>query len=395
MGNSKMSTKIITVVFILFMLSALNCGKLKGSLATSNLTSNFDQQAKGIMSTLEDSKHYFEEKLSNEDLSDEQTATIFGKAEKKLKKVTDSAIAAWKKFDNVLSKANETTKEHMEEVHQKITKKIQGIEMELGDFAGKKFNEVAKRIMSNLNNSTEYFVEMLSNRTLTDEQLGADFEKAQKKLHKVTDFALDAWKIFENVLQKANNSTREHMNAVHQKITRRIQGIEMKVRDFAEEIKHAKKEAKREKKAEAKIETEFLQGDKNIDKEAELIGADLNKFQQNFQKELDNEDSTEEQVEAILEKGEKDLEHIIDLAKGELKKFDGIFKKANNSTQEHMKKVFHRIADRLHDAEKKVGKFNHQFQIERKERHAEAEAKEEEAKEEKPEAKKEEKPAKK
>jgi len=244
MGNSKMSTKIITVVFILFMLSALNCGKLKGSLATSNLTSNFDQQAKGIMSTLEDSKHYFEEKLSNEDLSDEQTATIFGKAEKKLKKVTDSAIAAWKKFDNVLSKANETTKEHMEEVHQKITKKIQGIEMELGDFAGKKFNEVAKRIMSNLNNSTEYFVEMLSNRTLTDEQLGADFEKAQKKLHKVTDFALDAWKIFENVLQKANNSTREHMNAVHQKITRRIQGIEMKVRDFAEEIKHAKKEAK-------------------------------------------------------------------------------------------------------------------------------------------------------
>merc|ERR1712160_133511 len=33
-------------------------------------------------------------------------------------------------------------------------------------------------------------------------------------------------------------------NAVHQKITRRIQGIEMKVRDFAEEIKHAKKEAK-------------------------------------------------------------------------------------------------------------------------------------------------------
>merc|ERR1712166_1673523 len=211
---------------------------------------------KGIMSTLEDSKHYFEEKLSNEDLSDEQTATIFGKAEKKLKKVTDNAIAAWKKFDNVLSKANETTKEHMEEVHQKITKKIQGIEMELGDFAAKKFNEVAKRIMSNLNNSTEYFVEMLSNRTLTDEQLGADFEKAQKKLHKVTDFALDAWKIFENVLQKANNSTREHMNAVHQKITRRIQGIEMKVRDFAKEIKHAKKEAKSEAEEEEKPEAE-------------------------------------------------------------------------------------------------------------------------------------------
>merc|ERR1711957_1073968 len=128
------------------------------------------------------------------------------------------------------------------------TEKIQGIEMEVGDFAAKKFNEVAKRIMSNLNNSTEYFAEMLSNRSLTDEQTGADFKKAQKKLQKITDFALDAWKIFENVLQKANNSTREHMNAVHQKITRRIQGIEMKVRDFAEEIKNAKKEAKREKK---------------------------------------------------------------------------------------------------------------------------------------------------
>merc|ERR1711957_1004602 len=195
------------------------------------------------MSTLEDSKHYFEEKLSK-DLSDEQTATIFGKAEKKLKKVTDSAINAWKSFDNVLSKANNPTKEHMEEVHQKITEKIQGIEMEVGDFAAKKFNEVAKRIMSNLNNSTEYFAEMLSNRSLTDEQTGADFKKAQKKLRKITDFALDARKIFENDLQKANNSTREHMNAVHQKITRRIQGIEMKVRDFAEEIKHAKKEAK-------------------------------------------------------------------------------------------------------------------------------------------------------
>merc|ERR1711957_1038760 len=182
MGNfKKMTTKIITVVFTLFMLSALNCGKLKGS------PSKFDQQAKGIMSTLDDSQHYFEEKLSNEDSSDEQTATIFGKAEKKLKKVTE---------------------------------KIQGIEMEVGDFAAKKFNEVAKRIMSNLNNSTEYFAEMLSNRTLTDESTGADFKKAQKKLRKITDFALDAWKIFENVLQKANNSTREHMNAIHQKITK-------------------------------------------------------------------------------------------------------------------------------------------------------------------------------
>merc|ERR1711957_335706 len=128
------------------------------------------------------------------------------------------------------------------------TEKIQGIEMEVGDFAAKKFNEVAKRIMSNLNNSTKYFAEMLSNRSLTDESTGADFKKAQKKLRKITDFALDAWKIFENVLQKANNSTREHMNAIHQKITKRIQGIEMKVRDFAKEIKHAKKEAKREKK---------------------------------------------------------------------------------------------------------------------------------------------------
>jgi len=271
MGNfKKMTTKIITVVFTLFMLSALNCGKLKGS------PSEFDQQAKGIMSTLEDSKHYFEEKLSNEDLSDEQTATIFGKAEKKLKKVTDNAIAAWKKFDNVLSKANETTKEHMEEVHQKITKKIQGIEMELGDFAGKKFNEVAKRIMSNLNNSTEYFAELLSNRTLTDESTGADFEKAQKKLHKVTDFALDAWKIFENVLQKANNSTREHMNAVHQKITRRIQGIEMKVRDFAEEIKNAKKEAKREKKPVAEYiaeEEEKSEAKDNNEKKPFMMGG--------------------------------------------------------------------------------------------------------------------------
>jgi len=66
------------------------------------------------------------------------------------------------------------------------------------------------------------------------------------------------------------------MNAVHQKITRRIQGIEMKVRDFAEEIKNAKKEAKREKKPVAEYiaeEEEKSEAKDNNEKKPFMMGG--------------------------------------------------------------------------------------------------------------------------
>merc|ERR1711957_920586 len=142
-----------------------------------------------------------------------------------------------------------------------------------------------------------------------------------------------------------------------------------------EEKKAKKSEAKGEKKP-AKIETEFLQlsllGDKNIDKVFELMGAYLNKFQQDFQNKLNNGDPTEKQVKAILKKGEDDLENITDKAKVIFKSFGGIFKKANNSTKEHMKTVFQRFTKRIQGAEKMVGRFNRRFKIEKKEKKAEA-----------------------
>merc|ERR1711957_584246 len=150
-----------------------------------------------------------------------------------------------------------------------------------------------------------------------------------------------------------------------------------------EEEKKAKKEEKKAKKSEAKgekkpakIETEFLQlsllGDKNIDKVFKLMGAYLNKFQQDFQNKLNNGDPTEKQVKAILKKGEDDLENITDKAKVIFKSFGGIFKKANNSTKEHMKTVFQRFTKRIQGAEKMVGRFNRRFKIEKKEKKAEA-----------------------
>merc|ERR1712160_13123 len=123
MGNSKMSTKIINIVFTLFlMLSFLNCGKLKCG------PSKFDQEAKGIISNINNFQQYFKEMLSSKNLTKEKTKAIFEKAQKKLQELTDSAKDSWKSFDDVLQKANKKTKEHMNEVHQKITEKIEGVE---------------------------------------------------------------------------------------------------------------------------------------------------------------------------------------------------------------------------------------------------------------------------
>merc|ERR1711957_1123867 len=88
-----------------------------------------------------------------------------------------------------------------------------------------------------------------------------------------------------------------------------------------EEKKAKKSEAKGEKKP-TKIGTEFLQlsllGDKNIDKVFELMGAYLNKFQQDFQNKLNNGDPTEKQKKKpkpSLKKPKKNYKNLLILLK--------------------------------------------------------------------------------
>merc|ERR1712032_1159004 len=133
MGNSKKicQPNFFTIVFVLCMLSAFNCGRLQGS------ENDFDKVANGIEAKLAAFKQKFKNIFAQKNLTEEQQHKVLGNLGKNFYEIVDNANEKWKSFQGQLKKADNSTREHMMKKFHEITEKVHEIE-DIGEDEEKK-----------------------------------------------------------------------------------------------------------------------------------------------------------------------------------------------------------------------------------------------------------------
>merc|ERR1712032_997155 len=123
-GNSKKicQPNFFTIVFVLCMLSAFNCGRLQGS------ENDFDKVANGIEAKLAAFKQKFKNIFAQKNLTEEQQHKVLGNLGKNFYEIVENANKKWKSFQGQLKKADNSTREHMMKKFHEITEKVHEIE---------------------------------------------------------------------------------------------------------------------------------------------------------------------------------------------------------------------------------------------------------------------------
>merc|ERR1712032_231514 len=98
--KKNMSTKFFTIVFVLCMLSAFNCGILQGS------ENDFDKVANGIEAKLAAFKQKFKNIFAQKNLTEEQQHKVLGNLGKNFYEIVENANKKWKSFQGQLKKAH-------------------------------------------------------------------------------------------------------------------------------------------------------------------------------------------------------------------------------------------------------------------------------------------------
>merc|ERR1712032_1306182 len=133
--KKNMSTKFFTIVFVLCMLSAFNCGILQGS------ENDFDKVANGIEAKLAAFKQKFKNIFAQKNLTEEQQHKVLGNLGKNFYEIVENANKKWKSFQGQLKKADNSTREHMMKKFHEITEKVHEIE-DIGEDEEKKKSSI-------------------------------------------------------------------------------------------------------------------------------------------------------------------------------------------------------------------------------------------------------------